>query len=122
MSKQSNLVTSQNVRQKQLCIAARISRSRGQAAPGLAAMRLRRLPAFMPRWLFQPSAVRPGSTRSKRVNRGLQLSFHHLGQLMDGQSDAMIGEAVLREIVGADFLAPVSAAHLLFRSLTKSAC
>ena len=38
---------------------------------------------------------------------------HHLRQLIKRQVDAVIGDAVLREIVGADALAAVAGADLL---------
>ena len=48
----------------------------------------------------------------KSINRRLQLSFHHLGELMIRQSNAMIRDAVLREIVGANLLVAIAGADL----------
>src|ERR1022692_3566524 len=41
----------------------------------------------------------------ERVDEGLQMPVHDRVKLMEGQADAMIGAAVLRKIVGADFFA-----------------
>src|SRR6202008_3691307 len=41
----------------------------------------------------------------------LDLSIHHRFQLVDSEADAVIRQAVLREVVGADFFAAVSRAH-----------
>ena len=43
----------------------------------------------------------------KRVNDRSELAFHHLIQLMERQSDAMVGDAVLRKIVRANFLGAI---------------
>jgi hypothetical protein len=38
----------------------------------------------------------------QRIDNRLQLAVHHLLKLMNGKSDTVIGQAVLREIVGAN--------------------
>src|ERR1700730_13980144 len=38
----------------------------------------------------------------ERINQRLQFAVHHRFELVDGESDAVIGETVLREVVGAD--------------------
>src|SRR5690606_38314751 len=39
-------------------------------------------------------------------------ALHHLVELVDGQVDAVLGAAALREVVGADALRPVAGADL----------
>ena len=46
----------------------------------------------------------------KRVDDRVELAFHHQIQLVQRQADAVIGQAVLREIVSADFFAAVAGA------------
>jgi hypothetical protein len=46
--------------------------------------------------------------RDQRVNHGLQFAVHELGQLVGGESDAVIGDAILGEVVGADLFAAVA--------------
>src|SRR6185312_7131827 len=41
----------------------------------------------------------------------LKFPVHDLLQLMHGQADAMVGDAILGKIVGADFFAAVTGAH-----------
>ena len=48
----------------------------------------------------------------QRIDRGLQPALHDFRQLVIGESDAVIGEAILRKVVGADLFAPVAASHL----------
>src|SRR4029077_2608368 len=50
--------------------------------------------------------------RGERFENGVELSIHNEIQLMERQADAVIGDAVLREVVGANFLAAVAAASL----------
>src|SRR5471030_1727302 len=50
--------------------------------------------------------------RSQRIEDDIHLAFHHEIQLMQRQADAVIRDAVLREVVGADFFAAVARAHL----------
>ena len=47
----------------------------------------------------------------QRLDERLQLAFHHLIQLMQREADAVIRNAILREIIGADLLAAVAGAH-----------
>ena len=37
---------------------------------------------------------------------------HEAGQIVEGEADAVVGDAVLGEIVGADFLGAVAGANL----------
>src|SRR5580698_4106600 len=53
-----------------------------------------------------------GGVRDERIDRRLQHAFHHHVQLMVGQADAVVGEAVLRKVVGADFFTAVARADL----------
>ena len=48
----------------------------------------------------------------KSINDLVQIAIHDLIQIVDGQANAVIRAAVLREIVGADLFAPVTSAHL----------
>ena len=50
--------------------------------------------------------------RGQLVNKGIEFAVQHVGQLIQGQADAMVGDAVLGEIVGADLLAALPGAHL----------
>src|ERR1035438_5208079 len=45
------------------------------------------------------------------VEDGVHFALHHEIELMERQADAVIAHAILREIVGADFLAAVARAH-----------
>ena len=49
---------------------------------------------------------------NQRVHERCEFAVHDLGQLMERQADAVIGHAVLRKIVGADFLGSVAAFDL----------
>src|SRR5229473_5459983 len=46
--------------------------------------------------------------RDEGVDHGGEFSVHHLGQLMQGQADAVIGYAILRVVVGADLFRAVA--------------
>ena len=46
--------------------------------------------------------------RDQRVKDRLEFAVHDFRELVNGESDAMIGDAVLREIVGANLLATVA--------------
>ena len=46
--------------------------------------------------------------RYQRVDEGSQFAVHHFGELVQREADAMVGDAVLREIVGANFLGAVA--------------
>ena len=48
------------------------------------------------------------------VDGGLEHAFHDHVELVVGEADAVVGEAVLGEVVGADFFAAVAGAYLLF--------
>src|SRR6266481_4506231 len=50
----------------------------------------------------------------QRVDNGLELAIHHIGELVNCEADAVVGDAVLREVVGADLLAAVAAADHRF--------
>ena len=51
-------------------------------------------------------------------DQAVDLAFDDVRQVVQGQAfDAMIGDAALRKIVGADALAAVAAAHLQFALL-----
>src|SRR4030088_3092975 len=47
----------------------------------------------------------------ERADDRVQASFHYLIELVESKADAMVGDAVLREVVGADLFAAVAAAH-----------
>src|SRR5690242_19747473 len=49
--------------------------------------------------------------RSQCINHGIQVAFHDAIELMQRESDTMVRYAVLREVVSADLLAAVAAAH-----------
>src|SRR5882724_2606715 len=46
--------------------------------------------------------------RNQAVDERAELAVHDFGQLVKRQADAVIGDAVLREIVGADFFGAVA--------------
>src|ERR1700683_979800 len=46
--------------------------------------------------------------RYQAIDQRSELSFHHVGQLVKSKADAVIGDAILREIVGADFFGTVA--------------
>src|ERR1035437_9603212 len=47
----------------------------------------------------------------QRVEDGIHFALHHEIELMECQADAVVAHAVLRKVVGADFLAAVARAH-----------
>src|ERR1019366_329341 len=47
----------------------------------------------------------------QRVDHGLNAAVHELLQLVRGEADAMVGHAVLGEVVGSDLLAAIATAH-----------
>src|SRR5450432_209612 len=55
--------------------------------------------------------------RGERLDQRLNFPVHHLLELVDGEADAVVGKPVLREIVGADFLAAVAGADHCFALL-----
>src|SRR6266571_5440527 len=50
--------------------------------------------------------------RGERIENGVELAIHHEIQLMERQADAVVRDPVLREVVGANFLAAVAGADL----------
>src|SRR5439155_11331088 len=77
----------------------------------------------MARWLGHPMTRSPGGPtvafellglvmRDQRVDDVVDLAVHHAVELVKVQTDAVVGEPVLREVVGADFLAAVARADL----------
>ena len=46
------------------------------------------------------------------VDHGLQPAIHDVVQLMQAESDAMVGQPILREIVRPDFFASIARPHL----------
>src|SRR5437667_7483405 len=50
--------------------------------------------------------------RNESVDERAELAFHNFGYLVERQADAVIGDAVLRDIVGADFLGAVAGLDL----------
>src|SRR5437879_11770628 len=50
------------------------------------------------------------SRQAQRVDQLVELSVHHLGEVMRREADAMVGDAVLREVRGADLLLPIARA------------
>src|ERR1051326_231877 len=59
-----------------------------------------------PTFALQPLCLIVGA---QRVNDGLELAVHNFGELMNGQPNAVVGDAVLGEVVGANFFAAVAA-------------
>src|ERR1017187_2676596 len=55
--------------------------------------------------------------RDESIDDGLQAAFHHQVKLVQGQADAVIGEAILRKVVSANLLAAVARTHLLLALL-----
>src|SRR5882762_1400311 len=56
----------------------------------------------------------------QRFDNGLQLTVHHFGELVDREADAVVGDAVLREVVGADLFTAVARADHGFAFLRQS--
>ena len=52
--------------------------------------------------------------RIQGIDHLAQVAFHNAVETVQGKTQAVVGEAVLREIIGAHALASVSAAHLAF--------
>src|SRR5579872_2707455 len=48
----------------------------------------------------------------ERLDELIQLPVHHLRELVEGELDAVVGHAALREVVGADALGAIAAADL----------
>ena len=51
-----------------------------------------------------------------------RLALHHLGQIVERQVDAVVGDAALREIVGADALGAVARADLVLAARRRAPC
>src|SRR5664280_2829623 len=45
------------------------------------------------------------------IEDGIHFALHHEIELMERQADAVIADAILREVIGADFLAAVARTH-----------
>src|SRR5665213_1641198 len=58
-----------------------------------------------------------GVVGDQRVDRGLQQTLHHHREVVVGEADAVVGEAVLGEVVGAAFFDAVAGADLLLALL-----
>src|SRR5207245_544275 len=75
-------------------------------------------PVLPRRALDEARAARSGTDarllcgQAQRVDQLVELPVHHLGEVMRGEADAMVGDAVLREVVGADLLRPIARPHL----------
>src|SRR3989449_56615 len=54
----------------------------------------------------------PLSREPQRVDHVVEIAVHHLGKIVDGVVDAMVGDPVLREVVRTDLLRPVAGADL----------
>ena len=46
--------------------------------------------------------------RNQAIDKGLELAVHDFGELVQGESDAVIGYSILREVVRADLFATVA--------------
>ena len=44
----------------------------------------------------------------ERVNDGLQAALHHEVELVQSEADAMVGDSILRKVVGADLFATIA--------------
>src|SRR5579875_373315 len=53
------------------------------------------------------------------VNKLIKIPVHDAGQIMPRQADTVIGDAILREVVGADLLAAISHLHLRAPAFTQ---
>ncbi len=51
--------------------------------------------------------------RNEAVDQRGQLAFHYVTEVVQRQADAVIGNAILREIVGADFFRAVTRFDLI---------
>src|ERR671930_827030 len=50
--------------------------------------------------------------QAQRANQVVEAAVQHLGKIVNGVMDAVIGDPVLGKVVGADLLRPVAGAHL----------
>src|SRR5688572_5159439 len=46
---------------------------------------------------------------AQRVDKIVQLAFHYEIELVDGQADAMVGDAIFLEVVGSDLFRTIAA-------------
>ena len=64
----------------------------------------------------------------KRADHLAQIAFHHPVEIVEGQADAVIGDPVLRKVVGADFFLASARTDLALASarsislLLRAAC
>ena len=58
-----------------------------------------------------------GVVGDQGVDGGLELAFHHRGELVVGEADAVVGHAILGKVVSTDFLRAVARADLLLAVL-----
>ena len=84
--------------------------SRIQAGPGLDPGRVSMVPSLHARlclgqFLFEAFGF---VVSHEAIDEGSELAIHDFGELVDGQADAVIGDAVLRIIVRANFLGAVT--------------
>jgi len=49
--------------------------------------------------------------RGQRFDERLEFAVHHRLELVEGEADAVIGDAVLRKIIGTDLLAAIARSH-----------
>src|SRR5258706_8117311 len=97
--------------------AARVSPSSRAAAVNTA-----ELPWLEPQKtqrLFMASGVQRGEARfhvvrDERLDHGVEVALDEVREIVERDFNAMIGHAVLREIVGADFFTALAGADLLF--------
>ena len=75
------------------------------------ALEQRRLHGHDARPLPLPLSLQFAVVSGERFDDRVQLAVHHEIQLMQREPDAVIGDAILREVVGADLLAAVARAH-----------
>src|ERR1043166_6655052 len=52
--------------------------------------------------------------RHQRFDERIEIALDEIGEIIERHFDAMIGDAILREIVSADFFAAFAGADLLF--------
>src|SRR5690606_7208573 len=80
--------------------ASAISRGQGRIPDGL------RLASIAPGHALGPVG------RGERVEGLVEVAVHDVVEVVGGVADPVVGEPVLREVVGADALGPVGGAHL----------
>src|SRR5256885_6535673 len=57
--------------------------------------------------------------RDEIINKLINISVEDAGQVVAAQTDAVIGHAILREVVGANLLAAIARLHLGAASLAQ---